>query len=213
MTTSTSTNNTSTEATQYLQSHDQILADIIDNSERVTVDSTSDVFFDLVTCILEQQIHYRARGVYLRKLMELTNGILPTPEIIRMLDPYDFVMKKIARNKYDRLQRLAEHWVDNGYEEVEWALQSNDTVREKLGDIKGVGQWTINMILLYTLGRPDIFDPNDYQLKKVMMATYGLADDKRLTIEMTSIADRWRPHRSTAVLYLLSWREKMKQKR
>lgn len=197
----------------FLQDRDRVLASIINQCMLEKVKSSQDVFYDLVTCILEQQISYRAKGVYIRKFMELIDGQRPSPELILTLDLHEFGMKKIAGNKFQALQNLARSWIDRQYDIVHWQTLEDDTVREKLSGIKGIGPWTINMILLYTLERPDIFDPNDYQLKKVMIAAYGLADNRQLAKEMIALSENWRPYRSTAVLYLLTWRNLMKRKR
>ncbi|MEL6557668.1 MAG: hypothetical protein AAFQ94_05745 [Bacteroidota bacterium] len=200
------------EVTQYLRNSDAVMEEIIDTIQLPASDSSEDVFFDLVSCVLEQQIHYRARGVYLKKFMVLTGDQLPTPAIIQSLDPHEFALQKIAANKLKALQHLALYWENHSLEAIDWQNCSNEEVINHLEPIKGIGRWTIDMILLYTLGRPDIFSPSDFQLKKAMKTCYGLADDKNLMSEMTAIAERWKPYRSLATRYLLEWNKYLKKR-
>ena len=197
----------------FLTKRDPVLAEIADHCECSIPESTNDIFYDLVTCVLEQQIHYRARGVYVRKFMDVTEGLWPTAELILTIDPHDFAKRKIAGNKLKTLQNLAHCWIDHDFDQINWHVLDDDEVRSHLAGIAGIGPWTINMILLYTLQRPDIFDPNDYQLKKVMADSYGLRNDKSLTKEMTAIAAKWKPYRSSGVFLILAWRNQMKKQR
>ncbi|MGB3467166.1 MAG: hypothetical protein WBA74_17930 [Cyclobacteriaceae bacterium] len=190
-----------------LSNSDPVMQEILETIDLPHHQSSGDVFYDLITCVLDQQIHYRSKGVYMKKFVELTHGLLPNPKIIRTIIAEDFAEKKIAGNKYESLQHLASYWTENRLDMIDWTGLPEDEVREKLSPIKGVGPWTINMIMLYTLQHPDIFDPNDYQLKKVMKSSYGL-DDKNLTKEMSNLAENWRPYRSYATRFLLEWGKK-----
>ena len=190
----------------YLSEADPILNEIIELVEEPVVESTNDVFFDLVSCIIEQQIHYRAKGVYLKKLLQLLNDEIPTPNQILRLDPYDFVLKKISSLKYKALINLSKYWLKNELSNINWHVLNDDQIKIKLLPIKGVGEWSVDMILLYTLDRPNVFNPNDFQLKKVMSHCYGLTVGPQLRNEMISIAKRWIPFQSLAVKYLLAWR-------
>ena len=195
-----------------LEKSDAVMSEIVNTIQLPELESSQDVFFDLVSCVLEQQIHYRAKGVYLRKFMVLTDDQLPTPAIIRTIDPHEFALQKIAANKLKALHNLAWYWESHQLDSVDWQNCSNEEVIDHLEPIKGIGRWTIDMILLYTLGRPDIFSPNDFQLKKVMKTCYGLADDKNLASEMTAIAEKWKPNRSLATRYLLEWNKYLKKR-
>ncbi len=69
--------------------------------------------------------------------------------------------------------------------------------------IKGIGNWTIDLILLFTLRREDVLPVDDFHLKKVMTQVYEIAGDVNLKTEILNISEYWRPYRSAAVLYLL----------
>ena len=192
------------EAETVLARQDPVLNRIIDETELPALLSTDDVFFDLVSCIMDQQIHYRSKGAYLNKLNDLLGGEIATPSLILSLEEQDFVFKKISRIKFRAVHTLAQYWEDNNLYNVNWQSLSDEEVKAKLLPIKGIGDWSVDMILLYTLGRPDIFNPNDYHLKRIMSALYGFSSEQNLIKEMNSIAKRWSPHRSLAVRYLLT---------
>ena len=89
---------------------------------------------------------------------------------------------------------------------------SDAEVREALGSINGIGPWTVDMILLYTLERPDVFPAQDYHLRLVMEQLYNIGP-KRITAEMKKVAESWSPYRSFGVKYLLGWKEMNKQQK
>lgn len=191
---------------------DPVLAKIMESIDEPIIESTNDVFFDLVTCITDQQIHYRSKGGYMKKLMALLEGQIPTPGLILSLDPHEFAAKKISGIKYKALMNVASYWIEQDLDQVNWHQLSDTQIKSTLLPIKGIGAWTVDMILLYTLGRPNVFNANDFQLKKVMKHCYGLADGPELTNEMSRIADCWSPHKSLAVKYLLAWRNYLKKR-
>jgi 3-methyladenine DNA glycosylase/8-oxoguanine DNA glycosylase len=77
------------------------------------IESTEDVFFDLVSCISDQQIHYRSKGSYLKKVIDLLGGAAPTPERLLTLTREEFIHKKISGIKFNALTNLADYWINN----------------------------------------------------------------------------------------------------
>lgn len=96
-------------------------------------------------------------------------------------------------------------------EDHKWAEMSDEEIRGALSSIRGVGNWSVDMILLYTLGRPDIFPADDHHLKIVMTEEYRLDPRSRLKKQMLAVAEAWRGNRSFAVLYLLAWKRLKKE--
>ena len=110
---------------------------------------------------------------------------------------------KLSLTKYQTIVQILDFWENN---QINWVLLSDEEVREKLSAIKGVGEWTIDMILLYTLERPGIFPSSDFHLKQAMIQLYGLNPCSRLKAQMLSVASTWGEHQSLAVHYLLAWK-------
>ncbi|MEM6967369.1 MAG: hypothetical protein AAF573_21575, partial [Bacteroidota bacterium] len=94
---------------------------------------------------------------------------------------------------------------------IDWKKQSDEDVRKHLGQIKGVGTWTVDMILLYTLERENIFPADDYHIKQMMTQRYAIDTSSRVKAQMKAIAEPWSPYQSIATKYLLAWKAFQKE--
>jgi DNA-3-methyladenine glycosylase II len=85
----------------------------------------------------------------------------------------------------------------------------DDEVKNLLIRIKGVGKWTAEMLLMFALGREDIFAPDDLGIQQAMIRIYGLdpTDKKKLRADMLHISATWEPYRTYACLYLWKWKD------
>jgi DNA-3-methyladenine glycosylase II len=115
-----------------------------------------------------------------------------------------FSHSKLAIGKFETVERIIDFFTAN---KIHWDLLSDAEVVEKLSSIKGIGKWTIDMILLYTLQRPNVFPYDDFHLKEIMTKLYGLNPNVKLKAQMLDIAEAWGEHKSLAVKYLLAWKE------
>ncbi len=196
----------------FLKEKDPILGKIIDTIPEPIIESTNDVFFDLVGCIVAQKIHYRGTSPFTKKLAILLKDQHPTPPNVLALDEKTFAEMKLSNNKYQTLIRLADNWQRKKMDKIKWDDLSDTEVKTLLMDIKGIGNWTADMILLYTLQRPNIFPFEDYHLKNIMVQLYELPPKSKLKANMLDIANDWAPYRSLAVKYLLAWKAHLKKK-
>ena len=91
---------------------------------------------------------------------------------------------------------------------------SDEEVIHLLTQIKGVGVWTVQMLLMFSLGRPDIFAPDDGGIQQAMAALYGLdyTNKRQLKVSMTAIAEQWSPYRSFACIHLWEWKDRDRKK-
>ena len=92
-------------------------------------------------------------------------------------------------------------------EQIDWRTLTDEEVIEKLSSIKGIGKWTIDMILLYTLQRPNVFPCDDFHLKEIMIKLYGLNPNVKLKAQMIEISNAWGEYKSLAVKYLLEYKK------
>lgn len=111
---------------------------------------------------------------------------------------------KLTESKVVTLHRILSIWHELPND---WKNLSEEEVRSALKEIKGIGPWTIDMILLYTLELPDIFPADDYHLKIIMTQLYQLDPNSRLKSQMKEVAEKWSPYRSLATRYLLEWKK------
>ena len=109
----------------------------------------------------------------------------------------------LSISKYETAQRLIEFWKES---KIDWKSLNDEQVREKLSAIKGVGKWSVDMILLYTLERPNIFPYYDFHLKQIMGRLYGLDARSKLKAQMIDVFKNWGEYKSLAVKYLFDWK-------
>jgi DNA-3-methyladenine glycosylase II len=197
------------QATSQLQNADDVLKNIIETIELPAIETTNDVFHDLMSCILEQQIHYRSTKRIFQKMLQTANIERLTLDNFAEFEKTAFVNSKLAIGKFETVERIVDFFTVN---KINWALLNDAEVIEKLSSIKGIGKWTIDMILLYTLERPDVFPYDDFHLKEIMIKLYGLNSNVKLKAQMLDVAESWSEHKSLVVKYLLAWKEFNKKK-
>ena len=173
-------------------------------AERDARGRPDDLYGALVRSIAGQQLSVKAaRSIFLR-LQARFDGRTPTPEEILADDPEALrAAAGFSRAKVRYLRSLAEH-VQRGELELDRLTQLDDeTIIAELTAVKGIGEWTAHMFLMFTLHRPDVLPVGDLGVRNAVMRAYGLErppDPQALT----AIAEPWRPHRTRACLYL--WR-------
>lgn len=198
-------------AQEYLR-QDTVLASLIERVEPAPIPPTRGVFFDLVSCVVDQQIPHRSRGVYLKKVMDLLEGDEPTPRNVYAIREDDWSRYKLAGHKYHTLLRLADHWNEHDFEELDWDAHSDGEIKALLTAIKGIGPQTADLILLYTLQRPNVFPVNDYHLKIILAQVYDLDPEQKVAPQLLALAEKWAPYCSLATRYLLAYKELVAKK-
>ncbi len=192
-----------------LSNSDAVLAKIMTIVPVPNIESTNDVFFDLMSCILEQQIHYRSTKRIFAKMLERADLQTLTLDNFEAFERKAFVNVKFSGNKYETILATLAFFDAN---KIDWQSLTDAEVAAQLSSIKGVGKWTIDMILLYTLQRPDVFPYDDFHLKDIMVKLYGLNPNSKLKAQMIAVAEQWGAHKSLAVRYLLAWKAFNKNK-
>ena len=186
----------------YLMNADPVLKRVIDKVKLEQVESTDNVFHDLLSCVIEQQIHYRSSKKLFETLVSKSGLVEITPANFDQFEKFGLDEIKLSMRKIETLHEVKVYFESNP--ELNWNQMEDLEVRDRLGAIKGIGVWSIDMILLYTLNKDDIFPAGDYHLKKVMSALYGSrAEDKK---SMLSVASNWKPFSSLATRYLLEFK-------
>ena len=168
-------------------------------------ESTGSVFHDVVSCLTEQQIHCRSTKRLFERALARAGIERVTPETFGAFATLGLAGVRLSQPRRDALAAAASFFASD---RTDWHALPDDDVRQRLAAIPGVGPWTADMVLLYTLGRPDVFPEGDYHLRHAMAALYGIdaGPSARAVRERREIADGWRPHRSLAVRTLLAWR-------
>ena len=163
-----------------------------------------DLYGALVRSIAGQQLSVLAARAIWRKLLARFDGRTPTPQEILADDPDELrVAAGFSHAKVRYLRSLAEHVIAGELELDRLAELPDEEVIRELTAVKGIGEWTAHMFLMFTLHRPDVLPTGDLGVRNAMQRAYGL-DAPPKPAQMTAIAEPWRPYRTRASLYL--WR-------
>jgi DNA-3-methyladenine glycosylase II len=193
-----------TQTEKTLSKKDTVLEKIILQVPKPIIESTNDIFHDLMSCIIEQQIHYRSTKKIFAKALERASIEHLTIDNFYLIEKHSLSQIRLAMGKYETMMSFIEYWHNN---KQDFNTLSDEEVATELSSIKGIGKWTIDMILLFTLQRPNIFPYDDFHLKQIMVSLYGLNPKVKLKAQMLSIAERWEQQKSLAVLYLLAYKK------
>jgi DNA-3-methyladenine glycosylase II len=157
----------------------------------------------LARAIVGQQLSTKAAASIWEKVTALYGGETPAPEQVLDTDPQELRDAGLSWGKVNYFRDLAEHIAD-GELDVEGLDQlSDDEVIEELTAIKGIGVWTAHMFLIFSLGRPDVLPTGDLGVRRGAQLAHGM-DELPEPDELEQMAEKWRPHRTLASLYL--WR-------
>ena len=189
------------EATGHLSRQDPVLGDLIRRIGPCTLAPRPNSFGTLVGAIVAQQISAAAARTIHKRLWALTRGEPPGPRDILRRREATLRRVGLSRQKIAYLRDLAAR-VESGELDLA-ALESmeDDEVRAALTAVKGIGNWTADMHLIFTQNRTDVFAPGDAAVLAAMRDLYGLADDAAAE-EYERISDGWRPFRSIGVWYM-----------
>ena len=158
----------------------------------------------LVRTIVGQQLSVLAARAIYGRLIERFGGRPPTPQEILDDDPDELrAAAGLSHAKVRFLRSLAEHVLSGELELGSLDELSDEQVAAELTAVKGIGQWSTDMFLMFHLGRPDILPVGDLGIRRAIERAYGLAELPDAA-EMQRIAEPWQPHRTLACRYL--WR-------
>jgi DNA-3-methyladenine glycosylase II len=162
-----------------------------------------DAYGALLRSIVGQQLSTKAASTIYGRMMELFDGHAPTPEQLLAADPDAIRAAGLSRPKINYLRDLAQHVRDGELELDRLDELPDEEVIEQLTAVKGIGEWSAHMFLMFHLGRPDVLPVGDQGIRNAIKKEYRLRkipDAKR----MEKIAKPWRPYRTLACLYLWS---------
>ena len=159
----------------------------------------------LVRAIANQQLNGTAAETILRRLIALFPGRkFPTPDDILTASEDDIRNTGFSRAKVAALRDLAAKTLDGTVPLARVIRRlEDDVIVERLTQVRGIGRWTVEMLLIFHLGRPDVLPADDFGVRAGFRVAYGLADLPKPK-ELLLHGERWRPYRTTAAWYL--WR-------
>jgi DNA-3-methyladenine glycosylase II len=163
----------------------------------------------LMASIMSQQLSTKVAQVIYRRFLELYKGKEPKPQ--QVLDTPSEQLRAIGLSnaKVSYVKNVAQFCIEHKITDKKLLAMDNEEIIELLTQIKGVGRWTVEMLLMFTLGREDVFAPDDLGIQQAMIKTYKLdATNKRaLREKMMKLSEKWSPYRTYACLHLWQWKD------
>jgi 3-methyladenine DNA glycosylase/8-oxoguanine DNA glycosylase len=193
-------------ATEHLRKADPALRGVIDLAGPLEIESRGGAFKSLSRAVFFQQL----AGPAARAIMGRVLDVLGTDEE-RWYQPRQYLAASdddlraagLSRQKVIYLRDLAEKFAEGTLREDDFADLDDEEVIERVSQVKGIGRWTGEMFLMFSLGRADVLPVGDLGVQRGMEITYGLAALPKPD-EMQRIAEPWRPYRSAGSWYM--WR-------
>ncbi len=187
----------------HLQQTDPLLAEIIKKEPQCDIKSHTDYYQALVRSIVGQQLSVKAAAAIYGRFLELFGGVMPTPTDIltKTEDEYRVVGFSYAKARY--IRDLAVKIIDGDVQFEHFNKLSNDEIVTELTNVKGIGEWTVHMFLMFCMGRLDVLAPGDLGIKNGIQCIYDL-DRPPTPTEITEIAknNHWHPYETVACWYI-----------
>ena len=193
-----------------LAAADPAMADLIERVGEIDLETRlrrrseerpADAYGALLRAIVGQQLSTKAARTIYGRVLELFGGTTPSPEQLLEAGEEDLRACGLSGRKVEYVRDLASHVLDGELELERLGELSDEEAIAEIVAVRGLGQWTAEMFLLFHLERPDVLSGGDLGIRKAVQIEYGLAEmpAPQLVLE---IGEAWRPHRSLASLYL-----------
>lgn len=192
-------------AKKYLRSVDPVLRSIIDRvAEPQTKRRRANYFKSLVEAIISQQLSNKAADTIIIRFRKLFNQSgFPTPKQVLRMSPEKMRGAGLSYGKISYIKDLAKAIESKALNIRRLSRQEDEAIIAQLIQIKGIGRWTAEMFLMFSLERPDIFSHGDLGLRNAIQRHYGFKHPPTVR-QIEKIVAKWRPHRTLASRYL--WR-------
>ena len=190
-------------------SKDKKLAKLLTDHEPFKLKFHKNICLRLCASIMSQQLSTKVAKVIFGRFLELYSGEEPTPEQI-VATPFDKLRAiGLSNAKTQYVLNVAQFAIDHKLDDKKLKKMSNEEIIELLTQIKGVGKWTVEMLLMFTLGREDLFAVDDYGIQVAIKKLYKLDDSnkKYFREKMLKISKKWSPYRTYACMHLWSWKD------
>ena len=184
--------------TAYLKSRDRKLGEVIERMGPLEVEVMSDVFTALVFSIINQQVSSKAADTVWARMLEMTGTM--NPETILAMDPEALQKCGTTHKKISYIRGIAEAVVTGQVDFSKLRHMSDKQVINHLSSLHGIGPWTAEMLLIFSLNRYDVVSYDDLAIRRAMMKLYGL--DELTKEQFQRYRKRYSPYGSVASLYL-----------
>ncbi len=188
---------------QYL-SKDKILYQAIDQyNEKIKPEYDIDIYFSLLQSIVSQQLSTKVARIIFNRFIDLFVDRYPKPD--QLLVTKHEILRGIglSNNKANYVKNVAEFSLKNNITFDCLNVKTDNEIIEYLTKIKGVGKWTVQMILMFPMDRPNVFPVDDLGIQNGMKKLYQIdLEKKELKLKLLEIAEQWHPYKTLASKYI-----------
>jgi DNA-3-methyladenine glycosylase II len=197
-------------ARKALAASDPVMAELIERIGKLDVktrlkrrseERPADAYGALLRAIVGQQLSTKAARTIYGRILDLFDGSTPAPEQLLEASEADLRGAGLSGRKVEYVRDLAVHVIEGELEVDKLDRFPDEEVIAEIVAVRGLGQWTAEMFLLFHLERPDVLSGGDLGIRKAIQIEYGL-EEMPAPLKVIEIGEPWRPHRSLASLYL-----------
>ena len=201
-----------TEALEHLRQEPK-MAELLDKVEMPPFNPSGRVYYDLLESIVSQQLSVKAATTIFNRFLNLFPDQYPHPEQLVALSTEQLRAVGLSNQKAGYLKNVAQYAIEYNFEHADWGAMTDDEIINLLSKIKGVGKWTVQMVLMFTLGRLDIFPVDDLGIQQGIMLLFDFKEEgKPLKAKMEDLSQPWKPYRTIACRYLWRYKDTLKTK-
>jgi len=190
-------------------SKDKKLHRIIPLQEKYILQKRNNVHLHICASIISQQLSTKVATVIYARFLALFRKKSPTPKDIIAI-PFDELRSiGLSNAKTNYVLNVCTFFIENKLTDARLHKMEDEELINYLTQIKGVGRWTAEMILMFTLGREDVFAIDDLVIQQSICKLYKIdtADKKAMKLQMLKISAKWSPYRTYACKYLWGWKD------
>jgi DNA-3-methyladenine glycosylase II len=190
-------------------SKDKKFKKIIEQQQKYVLVKRKNVYLHLCTSIMSQQLSTKVADVFHKRFLDLYETKTPTAQQIAAT-PFETLRSiGLSNAKAGYVLNVCNFFIAENITDAYLYKMSNEELIKYLTQIKGVGQWTVEMILMFTLGREDVFPVDDLGIQQAICKLYNIktADKKLMKEKMITVAKKWSPYRTYACRYLWGWKD------
>ncbi len=182
---------------------DKKLAAIINEPLHERIQPHKNIMLQLIGSIMSQQLNTKVADIIFKRFLALYNNKPPQTKQIAETSIETLRSIGLSNAKANYVKNVAFFVEENKITDKKLHAMSNEEIIELLTQIKGVGRWTVEMLLMFALGREDVFSIDDYGVRSAMIKIYKLhkLDKKQLREKLLKISDKWSPYRTYGCLY------------
>jgi DNA-3-methyladenine glycosylase II len=188
---------------------DKKLGKIIALQEKYLLQKRNNIHLHICASIISQQLSTKVAAVIYNRFLALFNKKNPGPKDIISLPFEELRSIGLSNAKTNYVLNVCNFFIENKITDARLHKMEDEELIEFLTQIKGVGRWTAEMILMFTLGREDVFAVDDLGIQQAICKLYSIeaTDKKAMKQQMLKISSKWSPYRTYACRYLWGWKD------